>query len=107
MSAGQELTERRTPRGGAPVRIGLLGCGTVGGGVLRLLADNARYLGERVGVPLSVERVLVRDMVKDRVPECRRQWLTTSPDDVLGDPRIDLVVVVMGGETVARGLVEQ
>lgn len=101
------MTERRQLRGGEPVRVGLLGCGTVGGGVLRLLADNARYLGERVGVPLSVERVLVRDLDKDRVPECRREWLTTNPDDVLGDPRIELVVEVMGGEAVARGLVER
>jgi len=55
-------------RGGAPIRIGLLGCGTVGGGVLRLLADNARYLSERVGAPLEVTRILVRDLAKERVP---------------------------------------
>jgi homoserine dehydrogenase len=97
--------ERRRPRGGAPIQIGLLGCGTVGGGVLRLLSDNARYLGERVGVPLAVKRVLVRDLVKDRVPECDKSWLTTSAADVVDDPDIDLVVEVMGGEGVARDLV--
>lgn len=99
--------ERRRPRGGAPIQIGLLGCGTVGGGVLRLLAENARYLGERVGVPLVVRRVLVRDLDKPRVPECDRSWLTTSPDDVLEDPAIELVVEVMGGEEVPRALVER
>ena len=62
-----------------PIQIGLLGCGTVGGGVLRLLSDNARYFGERVGVPLEVRRVLVRDLDKERVPECDRRLLTTSP----------------------------
>ena len=99
--------ERRRPHGGEPIRIGLLGCGTVGGGVLRLLSDNARYLGERVGVPLEVKRVLVRDLVKDRVPECDKRWLTTVAEEVIDDPEIDLVVEVMGGEVVARALVEQ
>src|SRR4051812_48523564 len=90
--------ERRRFRAGAPLQIGLLGCGTVGGGVLRLLHDNARYLGERVGAPLEVRRILVRDLGKERVPECDRGLLTTAPDAVIEDPAIDLVVEVMGGE---------
>jgi homoserine dehydrogenase len=81
-----------------PVVISLLGCGTVGGGVLRLLSENADYLASRVGAPLVVRRVLVRDLVKDRVPECDKAWLTTRPEDVLDDPETDVVVEVMGGE---------
>jgi homoserine dehydrogenase len=99
--------ERRRPRGGRPIEIGLLGCGTVGGGVLRLLAENARYLGERVGVPLVVRRVLVRDRDKPRVAECDPAWLTTSPDELVDDPAIELVVEVMGGEELAGALVER
>jgi homoserine dehydrogenase len=95
--------ERRRPRGGAPVQIGLLGCGTVGGGVLRLLSDNARYLGDRVGAPLQVKRVLVRDLAKERVPECDKGLLTQNAADILDDPTIDLVVEVMGGEEPAGG----
>jgi homoserine dehydrogenase len=81
-----------------PVCLSLLGCGTVGGGVLRLIRENAKYLESRVGAPLEVRKVLVRDVEKDRVPECDRSWLTTRPDDVLGDPDIDVVIEVMGGE---------
>jgi homoserine dehydrogenase len=84
-----------------PVRIGLLGCGTVGGGVIRLIDENQEYLASRVGAPLEVQRVLVRDAVKDRVPECRREWITTDPEDVLGS-NVDLVVEVMGGEEPAK-----
>lgn len=102
-----ESGERRKLRGGKPMAIGLLGCGTVGGGVLRLLSENARYLGERIGVPLVVKRVLVRDVDKDRVPECDRTTLTTSADDLLDDPEIELVVEVMGGEEHARAVVER
>ncbi len=89
------------------VTLGLLGCGTVGGGVVQLLQQNAEYLAERVGAPLHVARVLVRDMEKERVPELSRDLLTTDPDAVLGDPGIDVFVEVMGGEEPARGYVER
>lgn len=90
-----------------PIRLGLLGCGTVGGGVLRLLSDNARYFGERLGVPLEVRRVLVRDLEKERVAECDRRLLTAVAGDVIEDPEIDVVVEVLGGEEPAGKLVER
>ncbi len=89
-----------------PVRIGLLGCGTVGGGVIRLIQDNSDYLASRVGARLEVRHVLVRDLDKDRVPECRREWITTDPEVVMGDD-VDLVVEVMGGEDPARDYLER
>ncbi len=89
------------------VRLGLLGCGTVGGGVIRLLRDNASYLAASVGAPLEVARVLVRDLDKDRVGELDRALLTTNPDDVLGDESIDVMVEVMGGVDPAKGYVER
>jgi homoserine dehydrogenase len=67
-----------------PVRLGLLGCGTVGGGVVKLLTDNAKYLGIRVGAPLEIARVLVRDEQKERVPELDRNLVTTDPRTRLG-----------------------
>lgn len=103
--ASASRPERRRLRGEPPIRIGMLGCGTVGGGVLRLLADNRAYLGDRVGVPLEVKHVLVRDLDRERVAACDRALLTTDPDVVLGDPEIELVVEVMGGETLAGELV--
>jgi homoserine dehydrogenase len=109
-SAGEapaSVGERRRLRGGAPIQVGLLGCGTVGGGVLRLLAENAKALGERVGAMIVVRKVLVRDLDKERVPECDRAWLTTDPSEVVDDPAIELVVEVMGGEGLAGGLVER
>jgi homoserine dehydrogenase len=101
------LPERRRPRGGAAIGVGLLGCGTVGGGVMRLLSDNARYFGERVGVPLEVRRVLVRDLDKPRVGVCPPELLTTNPNDVLDDSAVELVVEVMGGEDLAGTFIER
>ena len=89
------------------VRIGLLGCGTVGGGVVQLLHENARYLASRVGAELRVERVLVRAAERERVPQLDRSLLTTDPEAVLGDPSIDLFVETIGGVEPARGYVER
>jgi homoserine dehydrogenase len=90
-----------------PVRIALLGCGVVGGGVIRLLNENRNYLELRVGAPIEVTRVLVRDSNKERVPECRSEWLTTDPEQVFGDQNLDLVVEMMGGEQPANDLIER
>jgi homoserine dehydrogenase len=90
-----------------PIRIGLLGCGTVGGGVIQLLHDNASYLAETVGAPLEVARVLVRDLDKERVSRLDRALLTTDPEAVLGDPALDVLVEVMGGVDPTRGYVER
>ncbi len=90
-----------------PIRIGLLGCGTVGGGVVHLLRSNAEYLAQSVGAPLEVASVLVRDVEKERVPALDRARLTSDPEDVLGDPTIDVFVEVMGGVNPTRGYVER
>ncbi len=79
------------------IRVGLLGCGTVGGGVLRLLQENRTALARRVGAELTVRRVLVRDASRSRGSACKPEWLTSDPDAVLKDPDIDIVVEVMGG----------
>jgi homoserine dehydrogenase len=89
------------------IRIGLLGCGTVGGGVIQLLHENATYLAETVGAPLEVARVLVRDEKKDRVPQLDRKLVTTDPEALLGDASIDVFVEVMGGVDPARQYVER
>ncbi len=89
------------------IRIGLLGCGTVGGGVVRLLRENAVSLETRVGAPIEIVRALVRDPDKERVPELAKSALTTNPEDVLGDASLDLVVEVMGGVDPAKKYVDR
>jgi homoserine dehydrogenase len=94
---------------GSPVslKVGLLGCGTVGGGVVRLVSQNAEQLAARIGAPVEIRRVLVRQLERARPHECPREWLTTDPEAVLGDPSIDIVVEVMGGEEPARSYLER
>ena len=78
--------------------IGFLGCGNVGCGVWKLLKDFEQELNGRNGLRIRVKRILVRDVNKQRGASLPRELLTTSPDDVLTDPEISLVVEYLGGE---------
>ncbi len=90
-----------------PIVVALLGCGTVGGGVLQLLSENSEALKQKIGVPLEVAHVLVRDPKKSRVAECKDEWVTTDPDVIFNDERVDVVIEVMGGENPARNYIER
>jgi len=78
------------------VRIGMLGCGTVGQGVVRILAESSATIGRATGITFEIGPVLVRDAAKPRagVPAAN---LTTDPEVVLGDPDVDIIIEVMGG----------
>ena len=80
------------------VGIGLLGMGVVGGGVARILSQNSKQLEELVECPLSLEGVLVRDLGKSRSYDLPPRLLTTSVEDILDNPSVDIIVEVMGGQ---------
>ena len=83
-------------RDGGPVRIGLLGCGTVGQAVVRTLIDGGATIERASGHRLEVAKVLVRDPSKER-PGIDPSLITTDPAEVLDDPTVSIVVEVMGG----------
>jgi len=85
------------------IRVGLLGCGVVGGGFVELLHRNRARIGERYGVDLEVSKILVRDLEKER-PFVDRALLTTSAESVIRNG-CDLVVELIGGTQPARRLI--
>ena len=85
-----------------PIQIGLLGVGTVGGGVARLLSYKSAALAAETGRGIVLRRALGRDPSRSRSVDLPAELLTTDPDGVLGDPEIDVVVEVMGGISPAR-----
>ena len=87
------------------VRVGLLGLGTVGSGVVRILNQNADLIERRAGVSLEVVRVAVRNPLKDRSVALRSDILTTDPHEVVRDPDVDVVVELIGGSEPAKQLV--
>ena len=84
------------------INIGLLGCGTVGGGLLDLLRENRDLVAQRSGLDLQVQKVLVQNPEKER--SFSRDLITTSPESILDDPSIDVVVELIGGLDPARPL---
>jgi homoserine dehydrogenase len=85
-----------------PFGIALIGCGTVGGGVAKLLVDQAQRLAERAGRPLLLRRVLVRDLAKPRAVNLPRDLVTTDLQAVIDDPNIHVGVELAGGVDWAR-----
>jgi homoserine dehydrogenase len=86
-----------------PVRIALLGCGTVGAEVVRLLHDQAADLTARIGAPLQLVGVAVRRLARDRgdLPVDPALFTTDALDLVKRDD-VDIVVEVVGGIEPAR-----
>jgi homoserine dehydrogenase len=87
------------------LKIGLLGCGTVGRGLVELVAWNSSLIRRRAGVELSITKILVRDLDKER-PGVDRHLLTTQPEKVLNNG-CDLVVEVVGGIEPARSFIQR
>lgn len=83
------------------VGIGLLGYGTVGSGVGKLLKKNAEDISLATGKKVILRRVLEKDPGFNR-PDLDPALLTTDIEDILGDPGIDIVVELIGGVGVAR-----
>lgn len=84
-----------------PIKFGLLGSGTVGTGVIRVLQENAREIEERIGAPLELKKVLVRDLGKKR-PQLEGIAVTDDIEEIIGDEEISIIVEVMGGIHPAR-----
>lgn len=90
-----------------PLSIGIAGLGTVGGGVLTMLRQNADLIAARAGRPIAVTAVSARDRSRDRgVPLSGLRWYD-DPVALAGDSGVDVVVEVIGGsEGPAKALVE-
>jgi len=88
---------QRRPVHAGPIRVGLIGFGVVGQGILKLLRDNAPTIEARLGTSIEVRRVVARDPTKPRLIGLAAPVVTFDPEDVLGDPDVDVVVEVMGG----------
>jgi homoserine dehydrogenase len=87
------------------IRIGVLGCGNVGAALVQLVADQADTIAARTGVRLSVQRVAVRNVSREREVQLPDGVLTRDAHAVVADPEIDLIVEVIGGIEPARELI--
>lgn len=89
------------------IGVGLFGLGVVGSGIARILLERAGIYEDRVGVPLVLRRVLVREPEKARGVELPADLVVTDPRQILEDDSINIVVEVMGGLQPAYELVAE
>ncbi|MFZ5572710.1 MAG: homoserine dehydrogenase [Thermodesulfobacteriota bacterium] len=87
--------------------IGLLGCGTVGTGVAKLLLENRELIRSRLGAYLNLKLVADIDTQTDRGVRFDDGVFITDGNRVVNDPDIDIVVEMIGGETIAKKFILQ
>ena len=79
------------------INVGLMGLGIVGSGVAATLQNQSDAIHSKVGFPIRLKKVLVRDGAKSREPGLAKGLLTTNPEEILDDDDIQVVVEVIGG----------
>ena len=87
------------------INVGLLGCGTVGTGVAKLLIDSHQMIRARLGASLNLKRVADIDIETDRGIQFDEGVLTTDANALVNDPDIDIIIEMIGGEGVAKELI--
>ncbi|MFO0732396.1 MAG: homoserine dehydrogenase [Nitrospiraceae bacterium] len=84
------------------IGVGLIGFGTVGTGVARILLDNAALIRRRVGIPINLVRIADLDITRDRGVKLAPGVLINDAQAVLADPKVDIVIELMGGYDAAK-----
>lgn len=89
-----------------PVQVGLIGFGTVGSGVVRLLTQHEERFLKRLGAPVLLKKVADLDLERPRPVPLDPALLTRNSQEILDDPEIDIVIELIGGTTEAYDLVQ-
>ena len=89
------------------ISIGLLGLGTVGEGVAKILHQHQQDLRHKLGAEVTIKKVLIKNANKERTSTLDPAVFTTDIDEILTDPSLDIIVEVMGGIEGARLAIEK
>ncbi|GAB4300620.1 MAG: homoserine dehydrogenase [Pseudomonadota bacterium] len=90
-----------------PVKVGLLGLGTVGGGTVNVLKRNAEEIARRAGRGIVITHAAARDISKARICDTTGITLTTDPCEVVDNPELDVIVELIGGDGLAWEMVNR
>jgi len=83
------------------INIGILGLGTVGTGIAKILLENESLITSRLGAKLILKRAADLDLQRDRGITFKDGVLTTDPFEIVDDPDIEIILEMIGGETIA------
>ncbi len=84
------------------INVGLIGFGTIGTGVVRVLGENAGVISERLGSEVVLKRVADTDITRDRGVALDKGVLTSDAAEIINDPEISIVIELVGGTGAAR-----
>ncbi len=95
----------RISQASVPVHVGVIGGGTVGGGVYQAISRNAALIASRTGVLLKIKRVAVKAIDEPRAVDIPLSLLTIDWRDVVNDPDVKVVVELVGGTGIAKEMI--
>jgi len=88
-----------------PIKVGVLGLGTVGGGTVNVLKRNAAEIARRAGREIVITRASAKDLNKQRICDTQGIILSADPLDIINDPEIDIVLELIGGAGAVKDMV--
>ncbi len=88
-----------------PVKVGILGLGTVGGGTVNVLKRNAAEIARRAGREIIITRASAKDLNKQRICDTQGIALTTDPFEIINDPEIEIILELIGGAGQVKDMV--
>jgi len=89
------------------IKIGIIGFGTVGSGTVKIIFDNQALIKKRLGCPLVIKKIAVRDLSLPRLVSVPEGMLTTDVESLIKDPEIQIVVELIGGIEPAKTFILQ
>ncbi len=84
------------------IKLGLIGLGVVGSGTAKIIFENQDLIKKRLGIPLKIKKIVVRDLSRPRLVDVPEELLTTDIEAIINDPEISIVVELIGGIEPAR-----
>jgi len=87
------------------INIGILGCGVIGTGVAKLLIEKKSLLTKRIGTELNLKNISDLDLSRKREIEFDDNILISDSEKIVNDPQINIIIELIGGETIAKDLI--
>ncbi|MBI5560590.1 MAG: homoserine dehydrogenase [Deltaproteobacteria bacterium] len=87
------------------IKVGLIGFGTVGTGVVRVLRENSSVIKDKLGCEVVLKRIADRDIIRKRETDVPGDILTTDVDSIINDPEIAIVIELIGGLEAAGDII--
>ncbi len=89
------------------INVGIIGFGTVGAGVVKILRDRKKFLSDKIGTEINIKKICDKDITTKRNVSVSKDLLTTDIKDILDDSQIDVVVELIGGINPAKEFITE